>query len=311
LLKIPVPEWRQRSAPTPLPPLLTAYCHHRRSHSGVAEATLGRDLEIAKAFLSLLRRRCKSVGRATVTDIDAFVSHLSASISRRTVADSCSSLRAFLRFLHTTGQLSRDLAACVITPRIRIAERPPRALAWADVRRILQAIPQQRPPGKRDFAMLLMMATYGLGAAEVLGLCLEDVDWNSNTLRVRRPKTGVAIELPLLAPTARALAAYLRAERPPQAQARRIFLGKAMPYEPITSGAIRHRIRQYARQAGVTAKVIGAHAFRHSHACRQIDTGANVKVVSDILGHRRPSSTSVYVRVALRRLCTVALPVPR
>ena len=84
-----------------------------------------------------------------------------------------------------------------------------------------------------------------------------------------------------------------------------------MPYDPITSGALRHRIRHYARRAGVKAEVIGAHAFRHSHASRQIDTGAHLKVVSDILGHRRPSSTSVYIRVALRRLRSVALPVPR
>jgi site-specific recombinase XerD len=84
-----------------------------------------------------------------------------------------------------------------------------------------------------------------------------------------------------------------------------------IPYGPLTSSAIRHQIREYARKAGVAAKMIGAHAFRHAHASRQIDTGANLKVVSDILGHRRPSSTSVYVRVAIRRLRTVALPVPK
>jgi integrase/recombinase XerD len=84
-----------------------------------------------------------------------------------------------------------------------------------------------------------------------------------------------------------------------------------MPYEPITSAAIRYRIRHYARLAGIPAKVIGAHAFRHSFASRQIDSGANLKVVSDILGHRSSSSTSVYVRVALKRLRAVALPVPR
>ena len=159
--------------------------------------------------------------------------------------------------------------------------------------------------------MLLLMATYGLGAAEVLGLRLENVDWRAKVLRVRRPKTGVAIDLPLLSPVARALAAYLRRERPRADDERRSFLRTVMPYEPLTSGAIQHRIRQYARRVGVTAKVLGAHAFRHSHASRQIDTGANLKVVSDILGHRRASSTSVYVRVALRRLRAVALPVPR
>jgi len=310
-LGVSVPQWRQKRSPARLSPLLGAYGRYRLSHRGVADATLQCDIEIAKSFLALLRRRGKSAGRATIADIDAFVQDLGARVSKRTTADRCSSLRSFLRFLRTTGRLCHDLAACVVTPRVRRAEQPPRALPWAEVRRILRSIPQSQSPGKRDFAMLLMMATYGLGAAEVLNLHLEDVDWKSAILRVCRPKTGVRIELPLLPPIARALASYLQAERPSLAQARRIFLSTKIPHAPLSSGAIRHRIKQYARQAGITAPVIGAHAFRHSHATRQIDAGANLKVVSDILGHRRPSSTSVYVRVALRRLHAVALPVPR
>jgi integrase len=203
------------------------------------------------------------------------------------------------------------LASGVMAPRFRVSERPPRTLPWRDVRRILQGIRRSEPPGKRDFAMLLLMATYGLGAAEVLGLRLEDLDWKSGILRARRPKTKVSIELPLLPPVAKALTSYLRWERPPAKGTVRLFLSKRMPYEPITSGAIRHRIRLYAKQAGISAKVIGAHAFRHSHASRQVDSGANLKVVSEILGHRSCSSTSVYIRVALRRLRSVGLPVPR
>jgi integrase/recombinase XerD len=310
-LKVPIPPWCPKAPPARLPPLLAAYCQHRRSHCEVAEATLGRDLETARAFLGLLRSQGKAVNRVTVADVDRFIVDLSRRVSRSTVRDTGSSLRSFLRFLRMTGRLYRDLTPCVVTPHIRLAERPPRALPWTDVRRILRSIPQAQPPGKRDHAMLLMMATYGMGAAEVLGLRLDDVDWESEILRVRRPKTGVGIELPLLPSVARGLAAYLRTERPTHAEGRRIFLRTNMPYDPLTSGALRHRIRHYARQAGISAEVIGAHAFRHSHASRQIDAGANLKVVSDILGHRRPSSTSVYVRVALRRLRTVALPVPR
>jgi integrase len=159
--------------------------------------------------------------------------------------------------------------------------------------------------------MLLLLATYGLGAAEVLALRLDDLDWRAGVLRARRPKTKVGIELPVLPVIAKALTAYLRWERPPADGIARVFLSRRMPYAPITSGAIRHRIRLYAERAGVSVKVLGAHIFRHAHASRQIDAGANLKVVSDILGHRSSSSTSVYVRVALRRLRGVGLPVPK
>ncbi len=309
-LGVSVPHWREPRPRSRLSPLLASYSRYRFSHCGIATGTFQRDVETAKAFLTLLRRRGKSAGRATIADIDEFVKDLGSRVSKRTMADRCSSLRCFLRFLRTTGRLCRDLAGCVMAPRIRTAERPPRAIPWAEVRRILRLVPQAHSPGKRDYAMLLMMATYGLGADEILSLHLEDVDWGSAILRVRRPKTAVMIELPLLSPIARALASYLRTERPSLAQSRRIFLSAKIPHDPLTGTAIRHRIQQYARQAGITRR-IGAHAFRHSHASRQIDAGANLKVVSDILGHRNPSSTSVYVRVALRRLRAVALPVPR
>ncbi|MGA8408693.1 MAG: tyrosine-type recombinase/integrase, partial [Candidatus Acidiferrales bacterium] len=193
-----------------------------------------------------------------------------------------------------------DLASGVIAPRYRTDERPPRTLPWRNVQRILHSISRSEAPGKRDFAIVLLLAAYGLGAAEVLAIRLEDLDWHAGVLKIRRPKTKVPIELPLLPAVAKALTAYLRWERPPARSVHALFLRKNMPYEPITSAAIRYRIRHYARLAGVPAKVIGAHAFRHSHASRQIDSGANVKVVSDILGHRSSSSTSVYVRVALK-----------
>jgi|SRR5579875_1325735 len=310
-LRAPVPEWRAPRASAKLPPLLAAYCDYRRSHCGIAETTLRRDIWTAKVFLVRMPGGRKSVSRISISDIDRFVSNLSACVSKRTVARRCVSLRAFLRFLHTTQRLRRDLASYVVSPRIRWAEQPPRVLPWADIRRILGAIRQKDPPDKRDFALLLLMATYGLGAAEVLGLDLEDVDWKSGILHVRRPKTKAQIELPLLPPVAKALAAYLQAERPSLVQSRRIFLNTTIPYTPLSSGVFRERIRHHARQAGIDVSVLGAHVFRHSHATRQIDAGANPKVVSDILGHRCPSSTSVYVRVALRRLREVALPVPR
>jgi len=158
---------------------------------------------------------------------------------------------------------------------------------------------------------LLLMATYGMGAAEVITLKLCDIDWRAGTLRVTRPKTGVPILLPLLPPVARALVAYLRHGRPPASCAPNVFLCSRAPYGPLTtSSALRHILIKHARAAGVSAPYLGAHILRHSHATRQINEGAPPKVVADILGHRRPESTSAYVRVALDRLREVALEVP-
>jgi len=310
-LGIQLPPWRDKRAPQSLPPVLSEYCHYRRAHNGISERTLVRDIETAQWFLAQLRCRKKSLQRATLADVDVFVRKLSSRVSKRTVADSCSSLRAFLRFLHMTRRLQADLASGVIAPRFRLHDRPPRTLQWKEVQQILGSVSRVQPPGKRDFAIMLLLATYGLGAAEVLGLRLEDLDWRAGIIRVRRPKTNVRIELPLLPAVGKALSAYLRWERPPAKLIQHIFLRKSMPYEPITSSAIRYRIRCYAHLAGVKQQRLGAHVFRHSHASRQVDIGANIKVVSDILGHRSISSTSVYVRVALKRLRTVALPVPR
>ena len=310
-LGVSVPTWKNEPEAPVLPPLLNEYCEYRRVHVGVAESTLERDISTVRQFLQHLRRRQSTLDKVALVDIDRFIEKAAEHLSTAKVVDICSSLRAFLRFLHTTGRLQTDMASGVMAPRFRVSERPPRTLPWPDVRRILKVIRRSEPPGKRDFAMLLLLATYGLGAAEVLSLRLEDLDWQAGILRACRPKTKVRIELPLLPAVAKALTAYLRWERPPAKGTVRLFLRKRMPYEPITSGAIRHRIRLYATKAGVSAKVIGAHAFRHSHASRQVDSGANLKVVSEILGHRSCSSTSVYIRVALKRLRSVGLAVPR
>jgi site-specific recombinase XerD len=294
-----------------LPPLLEEYRRYRQAHCGVSIRTLRRDIDTASAFLALQRRQRRLIEQTGLQDVDVFVRKTAARFSTSTVADTCSSLRAFLRFLHTTGRLTADLASGVMRPRFRVSQRPPRTLPWDDVRHILRSIEKKQPPGRRDFAIILLLATYGLGAAEVLALQLGDIDWKGSVIWAHRPKTKASIELPLLPAVARALIDYLRWERPPAKGSTHLFLRKNMPYEPMTSAAIRHRIRHWATLAGIPAKIIGAHAFRHSHATRQVDAGANIKVLSDILGHRSVSSTSVYVRVALKRLRGVALPVPR
>ena len=307
-----VPPWRDSLPPIPpLPPLQEAFRRHRREVQGVAESTARRDLKILQEFLDFLRCRGRTTATIQVTDIDRFLSKCSGRLVPKTLAGVASVLRSFLGFLHMTGQIRHDLTTVVASPRIRRGDTPPRALPWSDVRRILRAINKEIRSGLRDYALLLTMAAYGLGAGEVRRLMLESVDWRRRELHVVRPKTGRAIDLPLLPGVARALAAYLRRGRPRHCTTRALFVQMHAPYGQIDSAsAIRHMLHKHAATAGVSATFLGSHVLRHSHACRQIDLGASPTVVGDILGHRRPESTSAYVRVALRRLRGMALPVP-
>lgn len=306
-----VPVWESPRSRALLAPVLRDFVEHRLRHRGVSPLTARRDADHASLFTSFLRDRGRRVGGVRLVDVDDFIMRCAARWTPKTVAGICSTLRAFLRFLHASGRLRFDLASSVLAPRIRSVDRPRRVLPWKDVRRTLQEIDVTRTPGRRDFAVILMMATYGMGAAEVTGLSLEDVDWVARTVRVRRPKTGSTTVLPLLDPVARALARYIRHERPAHGRGRSVFLSHHLPHVRLSCSAVRYAFRQYATRAGVKAPFLGAHVLRHTHATRQIEAGASMKIVGDILGHQRPSSTSVYVRGAIFRLRAVALPVPR
>ena len=308
-----LPCWQAPPQPKPaLPPLLEAFIEHLRQHRGNSPATLTKKIHHIRNFQLFLETRQRCMTQVQLDDIDAFVVVCRQRNTRTTVSDICCSLRAFLRFLHASGQLSANLAPSVIAPVVRNNERPLRALPWDEVQRILQAVDRTTARGQRDYALLLLLSSYGLGAGEAIRLTLEDIEWRAASLRVVRPKTGVEVLLPLLPAVARVLVAYLRQARPAHATTRHLFVGMRAPYTPLSaSSAVRHVIVKYANIAGVSSPYLGSHVLRHSHACRQLELGVQAKVIGDILGHRHPESTSAYLRVASERLGQLALPVPQ
>ena len=246
-----------------------------------------------------------------LTDLDEFLVGCAQRYARSTVADIAGSVRSFARFLLATGRISIALADAVISPVQPKFERPRRALPWKDVQRLLRSVDTSTPRGLRDYALLLMMSTYGFGAGEAIRLQFQDIDWTAGTIRVMRPKTGVAFTLPLLPAVAKALAFYLRDGRPPNTPTRYLFVQMRMPFSPLSaSSAVRHILVKHARVAGLDAPYLGSHVLRHSNAARQVDLGVRPRVLSDLLGHRDPESISAYVRIATETLRDVSLPVP-
>lgn len=308
-----LPPWT--IAPDPLSlltPLLREFAEHLRDHRGNPPGTLHKKTEHIRKFLAFLRTRRRCPHQARLIDIDAFLIECRERYARATAADIGCSIRSFMRFMLASGQMKADLASSVVGPIVRPAERPHRTLPWEDVRRILRAVEQSTRGGRRDYALLLMMSTYGLGAGEIIRLMLDDVDWQAATIRVHRPKTGAEFLLPLLPAVARALASYLRHGRPIHAQTRNLFITLCAPHKALAcSVTIRHILHTHAKRAGVSAPFLGTHVLRHTHACRQLELGTRTKLIGDILGHRDPESTSAYLRVSTEGLRKLALPVPR
>lgn len=307
-----LPPWTVPSpAKEPATPLLAAYADYLRRHRGNPAVTVHKKLQHAGQFQDHLARHGRDWQSMRLTDIDAFLIDCAQHYARSTVADLASSVRCFTRFLFATGRISADLAEAVIAPVQPRHERPRRALSWDEVQRLLHAVDVATARGRRDYTLLLMMSTYGFGAGEVIRLELQDIDWVAGTLNIRRPKTGVAFTLPLLPAVGKALAEYLRNGRPPATPTRHVFVRMKMPFGPLrASSAVRHILIKHAQAAGLDAAYLGSHVLRHSNAARQVDLGVHPQVLSDLLGHRDPTSISAYVRIATHSLREISLPVP-
>jgi site-specific recombinase XerD len=311
-LRVTIPTWKQPKEKAPLPPVVAQYIGYAREHRGLAESGLVNDASILTGFIDYLRKHNVSWKRVTVRNIDGFLQEVAQRWAPATVGRAAYSIRSWLRFLHVTGQRRNDLAQVVVAPvRLRY-DRPPRALPWPKVKALLQATDAKTAIGRRDRAQFLLMSAYGLGAAEVLQLRFEDIDWTGKRLRITRRKTQVPIDLPLLPGVARAIVAYVRRGRPKLVRSPFVFLSTKKPFAPFAqTGVLRHRVREAAKLAGIEAPILGAHLFRHSHATRQLEIGTAMKTLGDILGHRDGETTSIYTRAAVRHLRRLALPIPQ
>ncbi len=309
----PMPPWGPiECQPPPVVGVLREYATHLTRHRGNPEASVRKMLYHIGKLLDHLVASGKSLRQMRLPDIDAFLIRCAQVYSRATVADIASSVRSFLRFLLVSGRIDLDLADAVISPVKPKFERPPRALPWEDVQRLLRAVDRSTARGLRDHALLLMMSTYGLGAGEVIRLQLHDIDWSAGTLHITRPKTGVNFVLPLLPAVGKVLARYLRHGRPSHTPTRHVFVQMKVPFGALTaSSAVRHALVKHAKAAGIEATFLGSHVLRHSNAARQLEVGTKARTLSELLGHRDPQSLSAYVRIATQPLREVSLPVPR
>jgi integrase/recombinase XerD len=263
--------------------------------------------------LACLEAYLDRIGVARLADLSpailsAFVAERSgAGLAKTTVRSGCGVLRVFLRYAHRQGLLAADLSKAVEWPTAYQLSGIPRSITWAEVERVLGAVERRTPCGKRDYAILLLLVTYGLRAREVAALTLDDIDWRRDRLAIPGRKAGHSTAFPLSAVVGEALVDYLRHGRPRSTTDRHVFFRAVAPQRPISRVAVSACAKHYLLQAGIQVPRPGSHTLRHTCVQRLVDADFGFKAIGDFVGHRSPASTAIYAKVAIEPLRQVAL----
>lgn len=278
-----------------------------REERGLRETSISHYGHCLRLFETYLARiGVRTLNELSPALLSAFVIESDRSLSKSSMIGICSSLRVFLRYIHREGLINKDLAATVESVQQYRLANLPRSITWDEVRQMLEAVDQRTVVGKRDYAILLLLVTYGLRAREVAALTLDDIDWERERLLVPERKAGHCTAYPFSAVVGEALLNYLKHVRPKTEQ-RQIFFRTKAPYVPMTYNAVSSRATHYLRKAGIQVRRAGSHTLRHTCVQRLIDAEFPLKTIGDYVGHGSPSSTEIYSKVAVETLREVAI----
>jgi site-specific recombinase XerD len=289
--------------------LLARYEEHLRRERALAPSTIAAYRYFVRKFL------VERLDDSEVLDIlkapairDFLLAHV-RSLSPRRAQTLANSLRSFLRFLFSRGETAVDLSFAVPTVRQWRLSGVPRHLPAQDVERLLRSCDVTTATGRRDHAILLLLARLGLRAGEVLALELDDLDWQEGEIAVRGK--GLARDLlPLFPDVGAAIALYLRKDRPP-GRSRRLFMCMKAPHRGFSnSRSITTIVERAFARAGLHPAARGAHTLRHSLATEMLRRGASLREIGEVLRHRSAKTTEIYAKLDFGALREVALPWP-
>lgn len=296
---------------TPYDDELEEYLSFLREHRGFSETTVEQHRRHAATFFDQLARHRPPVALSELTagDVEDAAVAISAGLGVRCHQIMVSTIESLIRHLRGTGQAPAECAPFLPKRRRYALAALPSTIPWEQVERAVESIDRSTAMGRRDYALLQLVAVYGLRAGEVVSLSLEDIDWRGGVVRIRQTKTLRLLELPLVPRVADAVIDYLRRGRP-ETDSRRVFLKCNAPIGPISRTVLYGIVRKTLRDADIEAPHYGPHILRHARATSLLRSGSSLKVVGDILGHRVPTATMIYCKLAVDDLREVALELP-
>ena len=304
-------------APAALPPItpqdqiFEEFGNYLRTERGLAPRSIIRHLPVIRRFLhEVSPAGASDLGTIGQEDVIRYIERHARDWSPESGKAMCWSLRAFLRYLHHMGLNPLALAGSVPSIRQWKVASLPTYLSTAQVQKVLDGSDRTTVMGRRDYAILMMLAKLGMRADEVATLTLGDIDWRSGEMLVRA-KGRQRARMPIPPDVGAAVVAYLRNGRP-KSSCRRLFLRSFAPHVGFASGCAitmiaktaleRAGIRGYAHQ--------GAHIFRHSLATELLRSGATLSEIGQLLRHESHDTTRIYAKVDVDALRTLSLPWP-
>ncbi|MFC1610639.1 tyrosine-type recombinase/integrase [Myxococcota bacterium] len=239
-----------------------------------------------------------SFSRLSIKQVDQVVSSLVCAPSddllrrRQQVQQHHGMLRGFLWFLQQRRLLDRDLASALISPPCYRASTPPTVLSEGQIFTLLGSVDRGDTRGRRCYAILLLITTYGLRPIDVARLELDDIHWRDERLGVVQSKTGAALALPLLPDVATALSDYLCQDRAFKLQHRHLFVSLNWPYHGLTRRTVSNTVERAFREAGMPWG--RARHLRASVATHLLRQGEPLSIIQEVLGHRTVNTTQRY-----------------
>jgi site-specific recombinase XerD len=288
---------------TPAERCAQAYAQYLREARALARATIVNYVPLIRGFLTdRFGDGSVMLSRLNARDVVRFVQRQAQHLHLKRAKLLTTALRSFLRYARFRGDVILDLAAAV--PVVANWSMPsiPRAIGAEQVRHLLARINRRTAIGRRDYAILLVLARLGLRSGEVALLELDDIDWDAGQVSVQG-KGGQRTALPLPADVGKAIAAYLRHGRP-RSSGRRVFLRSKAPIRGFLSQcAIGSIVRHAIQRAGIQAPTTGAHQFRHGLATQMLRHGASLTEIGEVLRHRSLQTTTIYYAQTVDMCC--------
>jgi len=299
--------------PLPLTPVelwLQEYTRYLENYRGFVATTIaGYCLPVRRLLVREYGTGPVELGALRAPAILSFIRYHVQHHGRLSAPYLTNALRSFFKFLRHRGEITLDLAAAVPSVVGWTLAGLPKQLPRGEVRRVLAHQERDNPAGRRNYAILLLLARLGLRSCEVAALRLEDVDWDEGRINIRSRKGGRTIALPLPHDVGRAIAEYLKAGRPDCA-CREVFVRNKSPMGGISRIGVGQVARSAMLRSGITGVSMGAHTFRHTLASELLRRGASLDEIGRILRHRDASTTAIYAKVDMNALRQLAVRWP-